>query len=273
MLSALLAPWTFGLVQGVGQHVPGASWLSGQPFRRVFDRTLLIVAAMGLWPLLFRLGIHSSSEIGFPRAKNWWRHSLLGVLLGVGSFAAAAELLVLLGAGTWGASIQTSAFVLQLFNSIVTAVVVAVIEETFFRGGVQGALQRAMKPLAAIALTSAIYSAAHFLKPPSADIPAAAMRWNSGFDYLGRVFSQSFQASGVGFRFVTLWLAGAVLGLAFVRTKGLYLPIGLHAGWVLTLKSYAGGGALIGNVLMWPVLVILLGIVNSICRHKLEPLR
>jgi hypothetical protein len=56
---------------------------------------------------------------------------------------------------------------------------------------------------------------------------------------------------------------------------------------VLMLKSYAfstqaklpqtavwwGGGTLIENVLMWPVLVILLAIVNWVCRYKLQPLR
>jgi uncharacterized protein len=287
VLSALLAPWFFWIVQGAGQNLAGASWLIKQPFRRVFDRTILIAAAVGLWPLFRALEVHAWREIGFPRAKNWWRQVLLGVLLGVGSFAVTGWILILLGARTLDSSVQTSTFLLQLRNFLATAVVVAVIEETYFRGGVQGALQRGMTPLAAIALTSGIYSAVHFLRPPSADILRESVRWNSGFDYLVRVFSQSLQASGVGLGFVTLCLAGFVLGLAFAGTKGLYLPIGLHAGWVFALKSYAfftqaklpqtavwwGGGALIENVLMWPVLVILLAIVNWVCRYKLQPLR
>jgi len=279
-LSALLAPWAFKpfhaweVQRWQSQH-PTADSIHAPRFGRVFDRVLLVIAGVGLWPLLRRLGIHSWGEIGYPRAKNWWRHVGLGFLLGIGSLAVAGGMAILLGTTTLEMGIREGAYLVQLRNFAVTAVMVALIEETFFRGAVQGALQRAMNPLVALVLTSAIYSAVHFLKPPSADIPAEAVGWTSGFDHLGRVFSQFWRVPGVGLGFITLWLAGSILGHAFTETKGLYFPIGLHAGWVLAFKSYAswGGGNLTESVMTWPVLLILLAGVNWICRHKLEPLR
>ena len=38
--------------------------------------------------------------------------------------------------------------------------------------------------------------------------------------------------------FLTLILAGAILGIAFLRTGTLYRSIGLHAGWIFWLKFY-----------------------------------
>ena len=87
-------------------------------------------------------------------------------------------------------------------------------------------------------MASAIYSAVHFLKTKGAGIASDDVNWLSGFNYLGQVIAHSWQAPGVGVGFVTLLLAGMILGLAFARTHALYLSIGLHAGWVFTLKSY-----------------------------------
>jgi hypothetical protein len=61
--------------------------------------------------------------------------------------------------------------------------------------------------------------------------------------------------------FVTLWLAGCILGLAFARTRALYLSMGIHAGWVFTLKTFAwltAGASLVDSALVWPVLLAVL---------------
>lgn len=277
-LSALLAPWAFRAARELGQHAP---------FRRVFDRTLLVVAVIGLWPLSRTLGIRSCGEIGYPQTRGWWKQVALGVVLGVGSFAAAGGLLLLLGARKMDPNVGVAAFFARLPGFVGAAIAVAVIEETYFRGGLQGALQRGMKPFAAIAVASAIYSVVHFLKPPAVDVAAEVVRWSSGFDYLARVFAQCWRGHEVGLGVVTLWLVGSILGLAFVRTKALYVSIGLHGGWVLTLKSYSlctqaklpqaaswwGGSALTGNALVWPILILLLAIVNWICCRNLDSRR
>jgi len=55
-----------------------------------------------------------------------------------------------------------------VLNFLLAGIAVAIVEETFFRGGVQGALQRATNLPVAIVLASAVYSIVHFLKPKGA---------------------------------------------------------------------------------------------------------
>jgi membrane protease YdiL (CAAX protease family) len=247
------------------------------PFRRVFDRALLGTALLGLWPLLRAVGIRSWNELGYVPSRRWWRQCLAGLLTGVGSFALAGGLLLLL---QFRSLDLPEARAHQLVGFALTGVVVAVIEETFFRGGLQNTVQRASNPWLAVVATSAVYSVVHFLKPKGAGVAYADVNWLSGFDYLGQILTRSWRTPGFGVGFVTLWLAGCILGLALVRTRALYFSMGIHAGWIFTLKTYAaltdavirrtwwGGAALVDNALVWPFLVVVLWL----CWKKLKPL-
>src|SRR5437667_2645999 len=101
----------------------------------------------------------------------------------------------------------------RLFGFLMAGIAVAIVEETFFRGGWQGALQRGTSVPVSILTTSAFYSAMHFLKPKGAGISAETVNWLSGFSYLAQIVTHSWQAPGVAVGFVTLFLAGCVLGL------------------------------------------------------------
>jgi membrane protease YdiL (CAAX protease family) len=71
-----------------------------------------------------------------------------------------------------------------------------------------------------------------------------------------------------------LALAGAILGWAFLKSGALYLPLGLHAGWVLANESVRamGGGNIVEDWRAWPVLLVVWGIVHwSAARQRSEP--
>ncbi len=258
VVGAVLAPWLFWASR---------VWFD-YPFPRIFDRALLIVALIGLWPLLRALGLRSWSETGWVKRPGWWRELLFGVLLGLGSLTAAVTLSVVLGRRTLDFNLPgLPALVGKL---TITAVVVALIEETFFRGGLLQALRRASPVPVALAISSAIYSVVHFLKPSGMRIlPAAVTCW-SGFDCLGHIVSKSLTAPGAGVGFVTLFLAGLILGSALVRTDALYLSIGIHAGWVLPneLVRKLGGGPIMEDWLAWPVLVVVWLVVARLCPRR-----
>jgi len=86
------------------------------------------------------------------------------------------------------------------------------------------------------------------------------VNWLSGFDYLGQIFARSWHAPVCG-GIRHLWLAGCILGLAFARTRALYLSMGIHAGWVFTLKNICVAHrrrVARGHALVWPVLLAVL---------------
>jgi len=252
VVSAVAAPWIFWAVAAWGD------W----PFRRVFDRVILVMALLGLWPLLRSAGIRSWRELGFVSSRGWLRQCLLGALVGMVSYGVGGLLLapaLRVGTRPWSVA-----------GFVATGVVVALIEETFFRGGLQNVLQRQLPGWLAVLLVSGFYSVLHFLKPAAAHIPAEAVCWTSGFEYLGRIALCFVQQTDIGRSAVTLWLAGIVLGWGFVRTGALWLSIGLHAGWVFALKTLAwlGGGSLLDRPVVWPVLLLVLGGIEGWSRRK-----
>ena len=141
-------------------------------------------------------------------------------------------------------------------------------EEAFFRGALQGLVARTARPGAALVSVAAIFAVLHFLKPPEHAAGHGAVTWLSGFVFLPKCFWQWGDARLVLGGFVTLFLVGLVLGWARGRTRALWLPIGLHAGWIFGLKTFsrasrhaAAGGFLVGEDLLHglaPVLAVLL---------------
>lgn len=257
LLGALLAPWLYWLVQWLAATFEPCAGLARHPFRRLFNRSLQLVAVLGLWPLLRNLGYRSWAEVGYTQGRSWPREVGLGWVLGIGSLAVAVGLTLVLGRRQL--VYEEIAVGGLLFKLFLTGAVVALIEETFFRGAIQGALQRTYPAAAALVASSVIYSALHFLKPQKFKLAAADVTAWSGFDCLEVIVSRSLAAEGILVAFVSLFLAGLVLGWTFYRTGRLSIAIGLHAGWVLAneLVRELGGGKVIEDWLTWLAVLVL----------------
>jgi membrane protease YdiL (CAAX protease family) len=253
VVSAAVAPWIFAMLHPLLPNVP---------FRRLFDRVLLVVAALSLWPLFRSNGIRSWRELGYVPEMFRRRQLPLGLALGLASYG--------LGILCNASSLHCGDNAWKLAGFVLTAIVVALIEETFFRGGLQNILQRQTNMCVALLVVSAVYSVVHFLKPSAANIADDAVCWRSGFDYIARVASRSLREPSEWRGAVTLWLAGIALGWAFVRTRSLGLSIGLHAGWVFALKTAAwlGAGSFVDNMLLWPVLILLIAGIEWLSRRN-----
>ena len=122
-----------------------------------------------------------------------------------------------------------------IFNAIGAAVVVAVMEEILFRGGMFGGLRKFFYWPLALFVSSMIYALVHFLQ--RADF-TGAVNWHSGLVLLPRMLGGFADFHALVPDFFNLTLAGVLLGLAYQRTGNLYFSIGLHAGWVFWLKTY-----------------------------------
>jgi membrane protease YdiL (CAAX protease family) len=111
------------------------------------------------------------------------------------------------------------------------------IEEAFFRGIVLGVLLRTGRQYVAIFATSAIFSTVHFLKAP--EQTSTIVTWSSGLNSIGHAFGQFGDPMMLVSAFATLFLLGWILADACVLTRSLWLPIGLHAGWIFASGAFS----------------------------------
>lgn len=226
LIGALLAPVIYWVCQWNAAH--GAfPFLARVPFERFFRRALLITALILVWPLLRSLQLHSMHDFELAPNPHWKRDLFAGFLLAAIPLFCCGVALVF--AGTY--SISPTFNWLALAKLVPTSVVVPAIEETFFRGFILGILLRTRQRYMSILLTSALYSTAHFLKAPGQ--ASIMVTWTSGFHSIASVFAQFADPMLLTASFATLFLIGWILADARLQTRSLWLPVGLHAGWIL----------------------------------------
>ena len=228
---ALLAPGLFWLGQWAIQQdvIPQ---LRPFGFEKYLNRAVLVLALGLLWPLIRGLGLSRWTDLRLH--PNPWRLRDLatGLALAVGGLAAVGALLV------WGGDLTFKGWpdLPSVLGAVLTGAVVALIEETFFRGALFGVLRRDMSwPVALVGL-SLFFAVLHFLRPDPSVGRVQEVAWNSGLLLLPHLFWQFSHMDLLLGTLFTLFLMGCVLGFAVVRTGSLYLAVGLHAGWVFALK-------------------------------------
>ncbi|MFL6513880.1 MAG: CPBP family intramembrane glutamic endopeptidase [Chthoniobacterales bacterium] len=226
LLGAFLAPPLFWTFQALARH-EGLKSLGGFEFEQFFHRSLLIAALLLLWPLLRSLNIRRLGDLGLRPNARRWRDLAGGLLIAIVPLA-------LCGVGLIGChmySLRPTINWPSLLQTIAAAFAVPIIEETFFRGLVLGILLRSGRKCLAVLITSALFSIIHFLKAPEGT--SAQVAWDSGFQSIAHAFLQFGDPVMVLAGFSTLFLIGYILADSRIRTASLWLPIGLHAGWIL----------------------------------------
>jgi membrane protease YdiL (CAAX protease family) len=113
-----------------------------------------------------------------------------------------------------------------------------------------------------ILVTSAFYSIVHFLKAP--ERASEIITWFSGFNSVAHSFDRFFDPMLVAAAFTTLFFIGWIMGDARVRTRSLWLPIGLHAGWIFAAGTFNAAARRQVIALPWLGKDLLVGIVPLI---------
>ncbi|HEX7239987.1 MAG TPA: CPBP family intramembrane glutamic endopeptidase, partial [Longimicrobiaceae bacterium] len=232
---ALLAPWLYAAVQGLAPSVPALRELAGMPFARYVNRALLVMALAGLPFYLRGAGIRRWADAGVEPGRVAWRRFGAGFVLGIVSLAAVCAVALLAGGRRLAEKPTAGELAAEAAGALLTGVVVGVMEELLFRGAMFGGLRRAMRWPAALLLSSAVYAIVHFLGRP-ANPPEVT--WLSGFHALPGMLAGMADPRAVLPGFLSLTLAGVILGLAYQRTGDLAASIGIHAGWIFWLKFY-----------------------------------
>jgi len=236
---ALLAPWLYRGVQALAESVPALESVARMPFARYVNRALMLTALIALPWYVRAAGIRGWRDAGVPPGGIRWKR--FGASFALGFVSLAAVCLVALAAGGREVRPRTPGELAgQFLGVLATALIVAVIEELLFRGAIFGGLRRAMRWPWALALSSAVYAIVHFMGRP--DNPAR-VEWLSGLRVLPTMLAGMAELHTLVPAFLSLMLAGVILGLAYQWTGDLSASIGIHAGWIFWLKFYGFAAA------------------------------
>jgi membrane protease YdiL (CAAX protease family) len=177
-----------------------APGLKGNDFVIVQD----LIAAF-LMILVYKLFIRHLGEIKHDdlRLVGAGRQTFLGLIAGAGIFALVVAVAAAAGVYHIDGEGSTRGLPLAL---VASALFPAVSEELVFRGILFRWIEEFGGSWAALLLTSAFFGASHLLNPNATWIAAV----------------------GIAFE------AGVMLGAAYMLTRSLWLPMGLHAAWNFT---------------------------------------
>lgn len=225
LFGALAAPvlyWSAQALIGNGYLI----FLVKFDFETYFHRALLVGAIVFLWPLLRSLGARNWRELRLVPNPKPFRDASAGFLIAAIPLLCFGALLLALEVYTLRGSVE----MMKLLERTLSAIFVPFLEEPIFRGLILGVLLRSSPVFAAMFGTSAIFSILHFLKAP--EHTSTVVTWTSGFVSIGNSFHQFNEPLLLLAGFTTLFLLGWILADARIRTQSLWLPIGLHSGWI-----------------------------------------
>jgi membrane protease YdiL (CAAX protease family) len=231
-VGALVAPILFWSAQSLAAH--GLfSFLARFDFETFFHRALLLAAAVLLWPFLRVSQARSMADLDLAPNPRWGRDLVAGGVISVAPLLCCGALLIALNVYGFRHGFAWTRF----GKMILASVTVPFIEEAFFRGIVLGVLLRTGRKYVAMFAVSAIFAAVHFLKAP--ERTSEIVTWTSGFSSITHAFDGIGDATPLISALATLFFIGWILADGRVLTHSLWLPIGLHAGWIFGSGTFA----------------------------------
>jgi len=201
LVALLVAIIVFVAASALGIAIGKAFESMGQPQRTIVRAIISIALVLAAYKfILVKLGERPRDDLS---GKDALKNLGLGLLIGFGLMAAAVAVAAIAGAYTIVGKGDASRLILEL---VTVAILPGFMEEMAFRGILFRWLEEFGGSWAALAITSALFGLAHIFNPNAT--------WFSSF------------AIAVE--------AGVLLGGAYMLTRSLWLPMGLHAAWNFT---------------------------------------
>jgi membrane protease YdiL (CAAX protease family) len=164
-------------------------------------------------------------------------------------------------------------------RAVSAALVAAFLMEVFFRGVVMGIFMRAMRPAAALGMTALFFAMVLSVFPPAGlNVPDPDAR-GTGFGLLSMTLMRFADWRVFASTFVPLLALGAVLCYARWRTASLWLPVGLHTGWIaamsmlgsLSIPRGVGESAHYGGFLQDGLIPLIAILIAGLLAHRITP--
>ncbi len=209
-------------------------------FERVASRCVLFLVIILFLVLKKFLGIHSWQKIGYNVVfKEFCSQCAKGILIGIAIMLPVIIGLLMTGNRVvdfdWDWSFTSIATL--LLTAFISGIIIALIEETLFRGAMLTSIGNQSTVTVAIVITSLFFALVHFINPESS-LNTENLSWLSGLHILKDAFIPFLHPVEIFDSFLALFLAGVLLALLKIRTQSLALCIGVHAGWVVTIKVF-----------------------------------
>ena len=206
------------------------------PFHRIVSRLWQLILLLAFLLAMRRLRLRGRDDWGYgvPRPV-FVRQFGAGLGIGVATMLPMSIAMHVLGIHELRPEFGAALLAAAVLEGALVGLVVAVVEETFFRGLMYRAIERESGFAAAAWCTALVYASIHFFA--RVKIPAAEVAWDSGFRLLGGALANFSQPFTIIDSFVTLTLVGLLLAMVRRRTGAIAACIGLHMGWVWVIKS------------------------------------
>lgn len=228
LLAAVASPWVQALLAP----------LQVFPLHRVFSRlTMLGVIGLTAW-LMIRQDLAQREVLGLQRPlPAFLARSGVGLAAGLLLMTIALAPLFLLNVRAWNVARLSAPLLPIVLKALASGVLVALIEETFFRGAMQGALLRQGARRLALFAVPAFYAGVHFLGR-AATVPYDQVNALSGFTALEGFFNGFAEPLRILDAFGALYAVGLLLALVRRRWGDIAGCIGLHAGFVTIIAIF-----------------------------------
>ncbi len=246
-------------------HWAFSHWIT-VPFSRYVNRALMISALLALVPYLLK----NWRTLGLNWKSGSRSELLAGLGISLGSVLVIVTFHLLSGARMFPA--HPGKVVSLVFAALGAALIAAHLEEILFRGVIQKVLITRMGSTIGWLMAGLFFAIVHFIKVPRSFQPDP-VTWRSGYESIALALTPLGRLETYSSQLFCLLAVGLILGMMYYRTDSLWMPIGLHAGWIVGLKlgsaltvpapfapAFSGGADLLSGGLTL-ILLSLLGLV------------
>ncbi len=209
----------------------------GLAFRKYLTYATLISGLLISGIYLQMYNLLSFKAFGYSKKPCVFLNNLLnGFVYGLTIMLIIELLLFLLGVHVLDTnrSISIQSISLLFIKAITAGLLIALIEESIFRGALFSGLYKQTGAVITVFFSSLIYATVHFIRyrdlPPETDIG-----WFTGISMMPEAFRRFHEWSITDY-FLTLFVFGVLLGLLRLKHRNIAACIGVHAGIVMLIK-------------------------------------